>query len=71
MKLLIPWLRKRGFKGHPRSLDLKLGVFGVISGQNPEIFKPGQIIYQNDAPAHVITKIIISRSLKVTEPQIR
>ena len=26
-----------------------MGVFGVIGGQNPKIFKPRQVIYQNGA----------------------
>ena len=32
------------------------GVFGVIRGQNSNIFKPRQFIYQNEALGHVITK---------------
>ena len=31
-------------------------VFGVIWGQNPNIFKPRQIIYQKEALGPVITK---------------
>ena len=33
----------------------QLGVFGVIWGQNPNIVKPRQYIYQNEAFRHVIT----------------
>ena len=33
-----------------------LGVFGVIWGKNPNIFKPRQIIYQNEALGPVIKK---------------
>ena len=39
-----------------------LGVFGVIWGQNPNIFKPRQYIYQNEAFGHVITMKWFSRS---------
>ena len=38
------------------------GVFGVIRGQNSNIFKPRQFIYQNEALSHVITKKLFSRS---------
>ena len=38
-------------RGHPTP---KLGVFGVIWGQNSNIFKPSQIIYQNEALGPVI-----------------
>ena len=42
-----------------------LGVFGVIWGQNPKIFKPRQIIYQNEALGPVIKKKRFSRSSEV------
>ena len=44
------------FRGHPRSLDPKSGVFRVIPGQGLKIFKPGQIIDQNEALGRVDTK---------------
>ena len=62
---------KSDLRGQSRSLDLKLGIFGVISAQNPKIGEPRQIIYQNDALAHVITKKMISSSPEVTGSQIR
>ena len=37
------------FRGHPRSSDPKFGVDGVICGQNRNILKPGQLIYQKEA----------------------
>ena len=37
-----------------------LGVFGVIWGQNPKIFKPRQIIYQNESLGALITKKVVS-----------
>ena len=40
-----------------------LGVFGVIGGQILKISQPRQIIYQNDALGHVITKKGFTRSL--------
>ena len=67
MKLLIPSLRKTAFRGHPTS---KLGVFGVIWGQITKMFKPEQIIYQNEAFGLVITKKWFSRSVEVTLPRI-
>ena len=42
-----------------------LEVFGVIWGQNPNIFKPRQIIYQNEALGPVIKKKWFSRSSEV------
>ena len=39
-----------------------LGVFGVIWGQNSKIFKPRQIIHQNEALGPVIKKEWLSRS---------
>ena len=39
-----------------------LGVFGVIGGQNSNIFKPRQFIYQNEALGHVIMKKLFLRS---------
>ena len=62
MKLLVPWLRKKGFRGYPRSPAPKFGVFGVIWGQNQKIFKPRKIIYQNDALDPVIKKKWFTRS---------
>ena len=35
-----------------------LGVFGDIWGQNPKIFKQGQIIYQNEALDPEVTKVL-------------
>ena len=43
-------------KWFPRLPDPKLGVFGVIWGQNPKISEHRQIIYQNEARDHVVTK---------------
>ena len=40
-----------------------LGGFWEIGGQNSKISEPRQIIYQNDAVGHVITKKGFSRSL--------
>ena len=40
-----------------------MGVFGVIGGQILKISEPRQIIYQNDALGHVITKKGFTRSL--------
>ena len=71
MTLLVSWFRKSGSRGHPRSPDPKLGVFGVIWGQNPKIFKPRQIIYQNEALGALITKKWFPRSLEVIRPQIK
>ena len=42
-----------------------LEVFGVIWGQNPNIFKPRQIIYQNKALCPVINIKLFSRSSEV------
>ena len=53
------WLRKNGFQGHPPP---KLGVFGVIWVQNSKFFKPGQIIYQNEALGPSINIKWFSRS---------
>ena len=39
-----------------------LRVFGVIWGQNPNIFKPRQIIYQNEAFGPVIKKKLFPMS---------
>ena len=50
-------------KGFSRSLDPKLGVFGVIGGQNLKISEPRQIIYQIEALAHVVTKKRFTRSI--------
>ena len=47
--LIKLWQRKYEGWGH-------LGVFGVIGGQNAKISEPRQIIYQNEALGHVITK---------------
>ena len=47
-----------------------LRVFGVIWGQITKMFKPGQIIYQNEALHPMITKKWFSRSVEVTRPQI-
>ena len=66
----IPWLRKMVFQVIQSHLTPKLGVFGVIWGQNSNIFKPRQIIYQNEAFGPVITKTRFSRSVEVTRPQI-
>ena len=49
-------------QGH---LILKLGVFGVIWGQNSNIFKPRQIIHQNEALGPVIKKKWFSWSSEV------
>ena len=46
----------------------RLGVFGVIWGQNSNIFKPRQFIYQNEALGHVITNKLFSRS---PDPKLR
>ena len=62
MKLLVPWLRKSGFQGRSRLLDLKLGVFEVLWGQNLKISKPGHMIYQNEALAPLVKKKWFSRS---------
>ena len=70
MKLRLPWLRIIDFRGHPRSPDPKLGGFVVIWGRILKIFKPGQIIYENEAQAPVITQKCFSRSPEVTRPQI-
>ena len=59
MKLWVTWLRKKCFQGH---LTQNWGVFGVIWGQNSNIFKPRQLIYQNQALGDVITKKLFSRS---------
>ena len=40
---------QNGSRGQPRSFDLKLGVFGIIWGQNYNSFKAGQIVYKNKA----------------------
>ena len=56
MKLLVPLLRKKGFRGHPRSPAPKFGVFGVIWGQNPKIFKHRHLIHQNGALCPVVKK---------------
>ena len=45
-------------------------VLGVIWDQNPKIFKPRQIIYQNEALCLVVTTKWISRSLEVTWPKL-
>ena len=50
-------------------LTPKLGVFGVIWGQNPNIFKPRQIIYQNEPLGPVTKKKWFSRSSEVIWPQ--
>ena len=42
-------------RGH---VTRKLGVLGVIWGQNQKIFKPGQIIYQNEALGALITQVL-------------
>ena len=39
-------------RGHPTPNQ---GLFGVIWGKNPNIFKPRQIIYQNEALGALIT----------------
>ena len=62
MKLLVPWLRKSGFQGRSRLLDLKLGVFDVFWGQKLKIFKPGLMIYQNEALAPLVNKKWFLRS---------
>ena len=49
-------------------LFCKFGV-GVTWGQNPNIFKPRQIIYQNEALCLVIKKKWFSRSSEVIRPQ--
>ena len=66
MKLLVTWLRKSCYQGH---LTPNWGVFGVIWGQNPNIFKPRYIICQNDALDPVIKKKWFSRSSEVIRPQ--
>ena len=43
---------------------------GSRVGQNPKIFKPRQIIYQNEALGALITKKWFPRSLEVIRPQI-
>ena len=40
-------------RGHPTPNQ---GLFGVIWGQNSKLFKPRQIIYQNEAIGTMITK---------------
>ena len=65
MNLLVPWLQLSGFRGQLRSSYPKLGVFGVIWGQNLNIFKPGQTIYQNEALCPVININWFSRSSEV------
>ena len=62
MKLWVTWLRKKCFQGH---LTPNWGVFGVIWGQNSNIFKPKQITYQNEALGPVIKKKWFSRSSEV------
>ena len=42
-----------------------LGVFGVIWGQNSNIFKPRQIIHQNEALGSVSKKNGFSRSSEI------
>ena len=39
-----------------------IGVFGVIWGQNPNIFKPREIMYKNEALGPVIKNKWFSRS---------
>ena len=46
-------------RGHPTPNQW---VFGVIWGQNPKIFKPRQIIYQNEGLGALITKKLFPRS---------
>ena len=46
-----------------------MGVFGVIWGQITKMFKPGQIIYQNEALGPLIRKKCFSRSVEVMRPQ--
>ena len=53
MKLLVTWLQWSGSRGH---LTSNWGVFGVIWGQNPKIFKLRQLIYSNGACGPLITK---------------
>ena len=62
MKLLAPWIQKRGFRGHPKSSDPESGGIRFIWGQNPKIFKPRQNIYQNEALDALITKKWFPRS---------
>ena len=57
---------KKWFSG---SLDPKLGIFGVIWGQNMNIFEPTHILYENEALAQGITKKWFLRSPEVTGPQ--
>ena len=41
-----------------------MGVFGVIWGQNPNIFKPRQIIYQNEVLGPVIKKKMVFKVIR-------
>ena len=63
MKLLLTQLLKKGFLSH---LSPNQGVFGVISGQNLMIFKPGEIINQNETLDRVVAKKLCPRSTDVT-----
>ena len=71
MKLLVPWLRKSGFQGRSRLLDLKLGVFEVFWGQKLTIFKPGQMIYQNEALAPLVKKSGFRGHPRTSDPRMR
>ena len=62
-------------------LTKKLGVFGVIWGQNPNILNPRQIIYQNEAldsvkvipdvtQGHLTPKLLGIRGLIGSNPKI-
>ena len=55
---LIKFLRKNG----------GLGSLEGIWGQNPTIFKPRPIIYQNEALGALITKKGFSRSPNILKP---
>ena len=48
----------------------KLGVFGVIGGQNSKFFKPGQTICKSEALGPVINIKLFLRSSEVIRPQI-
>ena len=49
MKLLVPWLRESCCRGHPtpKLVVFIIKILWVISGQNLEIFKPGETTDQN------------------------
>ena len=47
-----------------------LGVLGVTWGQNTKNYKPGQVIYQNEALGALMTKKWFLRSAEVIRPRI-